>query len=140
MARSNSCQECSPVKPENKPIKPTISIQYSSHPNILIGRDTLRALNSPEYITLLVNWDVPSVAIMECQPGDNMSFKVPVYLSKSDVFRIFAKPFIKRLSEASKYSFKTTTRFQGLYDQEKKAVIFDLSGCKEAEAGPSKDV
>ena len=89
---------------------------------------------------MLVNWDLPSVAIMECQPGDNMSFKVPNYVQENVRFRIHAKSFIKRLSEACNLPFDKATRFQGVYDQEKKAVLFDLTVCKEAEEGHSKDV
>ena len=141
MARSNSCQECSPVKPETTKYRPVISISLKSDDScITIGKDTVRALGNPEYITMLVNWEVPSVAIMECKPGDNMSFKVPNYVLENVRLRIHAKSFIKQLSEACNLPFDRATRFQGVYNQEKKAVIFDLSGCKEAEAGHSKDV
>ena len=66
MTCSNSCPECSPTTPESRALKPTISICNGPRSYLLIGRDTLRSLNNPEYITLLVNWDVPSVAVMEC--------------------------------------------------------------------------
>ena len=133
MIRSNSCQECSPVKPEDLNLKPTLSICYSSDSYIFVGKDTIRALGNPEYITMLVNWDVPSVAIMECQPGDNMSFKVPSLSAKKYRFRIYAKPFIRRLAESSGNSFLKAVMFKGVYNLEKKAVIFDLSDEKDSD-------
>lgn len=126
MTCSNSCPECSPTTPERRALKPTISICNGPRSYLLIGRDTLRSLNNPEYITLLVNWDVPSVAVMECQPGDSMSFKVPENLSSRHGFRIFGKSFIGRLSETQDSAINTVARYQGSYDPEKKAVIFDL--------------
>ena len=132
MKCSNSCLECSPRMPENKVLRPFISIHSGDYANILIGRDVLRLLNNPEYLTLLVNWDVPSVAIMECQPGDNMSFKVPEKLGAGSALRIFSKSFIARLSSVIGVSFSKAVRFHGVYDSEKKAVIIDFSNYKEA--------
>ena len=132
MTCSNSCPECSPATPEPRKLTPSISFSISSTSSsyILIGRDTIRALNNPEYITLLVNWDVPSVAVMECQPGDNMSFKVPELRNHKDRFRIYGKSFIRRLFAVLERSNESFARFQGNYYSDKKAVIFDLSSYK----------
>ncbi|MBO4424934.1 MAG: hypothetical protein J5768_05410 [Spirochaetales bacterium] len=130
MSFSSSCQECSPTTHEPRKLIPRISFCYGSRSYFLIGQDTIRALDNPEYITLLVNWEVPSVAIMECQPGDNMSFKVPERKSYSNTFRIHSKSFIRRLFSVLECSMEKVVSFQGIYDSEKKAVIFDLSSYK----------
>ncbi len=132
MTFSSSCQECWPRMPENRTLKPFISVHSGKYANILIGKDVIRALENPEYITMLVNWEVPSVAIMECQPGDNMSFKVPpeAFAAGRNAFRIFSKSFIERLSVATGVAFDKGVRFHGVYDPEKKAVIIDFPACK----------
>lgn len=66
-----------------------------------------------------------------------MSFKVPENLSSRHGFRIFGKSFIGRLSETQDSAINTVARYQGTYDPEKKAVIFNLTG-EESEAGEER--
>ena len=129
---NRSCQECSPTMPESRVLKPFITIVRGNDAYIFIGRDTVRALKGPQYITMLVNWDVPSVAIMECGPTDNMSFKVPDFYRGSHCFRIYCKSFIARLSEITGLSFEKHLRLQGVLDAENKAVIFSFPNGNEA--------
>lgn len=139
MVRSNNCQECSPVKPEDKVFRPIIS--FSLRPDggcMTIGKDVIRLLGNPKYITFLVNWERLSIAIVECHPRNNMSFMVPDYYSDNVKFRIHSKPFVTQVSEACNLPFDRATRFKGVYNAEKKAVIFDLlQGNDEIKDNPS---
>ena len=139
MVRSNSCQECSPAKPEEKALRPIISFCLRSDGGCMtIGKDVIRALGNPKYITFLVNWERLSIAILECHPRNNMSFMVPDYYSSDVKFRIHSKPFVTQVSEACNLPFDRATRFKGVYNLEKKAVIFDLlQGNDEIKADPS---
>lgn len=91
---NRSCRVCSPTMPEQKSGRPRISISCGRYPHILIGLETVMALGNPEFITMLVNWDVPSLAVMECKPDDSISFKVPEYRPGRH-FRIFGKSFME---------------------------------------------
>lgn len=133
---NRSCRECSPTMPEQKSGRPKISIHCGgTDPHILIGYETVIALGNPAFITMLVNWEVPSLAIMECKPEDSMSFKVLEYRPGRH-FRIYGKSFVDRLSEVIGIPAGKGARFYGVYDSEKKAVIFNFLPSKDAEEKP----
>ncbi len=133
MEISGTCQECSKSKPSTPNDRLYVSLSTGENPRLRIGKDVISVLGSPSFITFLVNWRVPSLAIIECPPSDPMSFLVPMNLIDNNRkgFRIYGHQFMTDLASVAGLEEPGTYRFYGKYDEKLKAVIVDCSVYKK---------
>jgi hypothetical protein len=142
MENSGTCQECSKSRPSTQNDRLYVSLSTGGKPWLRIGKDVIRVLGSPSFITFLVNWSVPSLAIIECPPSDPMSFLVPMNLMDSNRmgFRIYGHQFMVDLASVAGLEKPGTYRFYGRYDEDRKAVIVDCRVYRKvSRIRPAKD-
>ncbi len=112
---------------KKRTIKPTLTL-YGRRNRINIGRDTIRALNMPQYVCLLQGIACHSIAIVHCEEKNNMSFQVPdsFLIDHRTMFTINSKAYVHQLMDACGLDKTKTYQFSGEADDEGKAVTFDL--------------
>ncbi len=119
-----------------KNLNPKISIDCKSH-TINVGRDVVRALERPEYVRLLQNETLGSIAIQSCDEKEVLSFKTPEGFAngRECKFRIHSKPFISAIQQSCHLWGEGAQIFSGKFMPEKDAVIFHLmeTGGEEEE-------
>lgn len=109
-------------------IKPRITLNFHER-CIYIGKDVIRALMEPEYITILKNDDKKTLAIIPCEEHDQLSFRVPDSFLGTDSgkFRIYSLQFLTDLKKAYAAIDVNYIKLQGEYDSSMNSVIFKLS-------------
>ena len=130
MKKSNrSCRELSKKTPRPYKGRPTLAVSFGKSNYISVGKECIRELGFPKYITILVNWEGPSVVVMGCQANDSMSFKVPerYWSTRNTNFRIYGNDFVRRLGELLGIGENQTIRFYGILDSSKNAIIIDFA-------------
>ena len=97
---------------------------------IRVGKGVVRSLNKPEYISLMINEDKMTLAIMAANKQGVMTFKVPEGFLTIDnkSFRIYSKGFVGIIADLLKVESKNTFRIKlsGHYDADFDAVVFEL--------------
>ena len=122
MKKSNrSCRELSKKTPRPYKGRPTLAVSFGKSNYISVGKECIRELGFPKYITILVNWEGPSVVVMGCQANDSMSFKVPerYWSTRNTNFRIYGNDFVRRLGELLGIGENQTIRFYGKLDSQR---------------------
>lgn len=102
---------------------------------ISIGRDVIRVLGYPNYISILKNDVQKTIAITQCQSREVLSFKVPEGFpdEKKKMFRVYSQAFTRDLMEAYQLDRAKSHAFLGWYVKEYDAVVFSLERSTENE-------
>ena len=95
---------------------------------ISIGRDVIRVLGYPNYISILKNDAQKAIAITQSQSREVLSFKVPEGFpdEKKKMFRVYSQAFTSDLMEAYQLDRTQSHAFLGRYVKEYDAVVFSL--------------
>ena len=95
---------------------------------ISIGRDVIRILGYPNYISILKNDSQKTIAIRQSESREVLSFKVPEGFpdEKKKMFRIYSRAFTSDLLETYQLDQMKSHAFIGRYVTEYDAVVFSL--------------
>ena len=110
----------------------SISIMYTDH-EIAIGREVVRLLATPKfekpgYITIMMNWEERTMALLACDEKTPTSFKVPEkFLVDSNCgFRIYSAAFVNELEMRLNIDKEKRNYYRGSYNESLHAVVFQL--------------
>lgn len=103
--------------------------------SIRIHKSIIRALGSPEYISLRINESIPSIAILPCKSTDFMSFKVPDDFAgnKKVDFKIYSKGFVIGILEKCRLDTEACYIICGKHLGNKNAIVFNVKTAKKQE-------
>lgn len=98
-----------------------------------IGKDVIRVLGAPAYITLKLNKNMDSIMIVGASDKQKLSFKVPAgyYLGRCKQMRVSSKSFVSGILSYNGLDVNATYQFEGVYSEVNNAVIFDLNEAEE---------
>lgn len=105
-----------------------LTLTIYGYANILnISKDVVRILGYPQYICLLVNKEMNSVAVTPCEADHQMSVLVPEKLFTDDntTFRICSLGFVRDIIRINNLQEELYI-YRGRYLEKNNAVIFDL--------------
>lgn len=110
-----------------KTLSPYILIQPYKF-TLTIGKDVIKCLGFPTHISLRINEQNNSFALIPCEEKNVMSFKVPERLltDHHSVFRITSKSFVMTLLLKYGLSPKNIYECRGIYSEKVNAVIVSL--------------
>lgn len=125
-------------------IKLTITLQ-GKEGAIGIGKNVVRVLGAPQYLTLRISYKNNSLLLQPCDQKDVMSFEIPHnFLSGRHVnYRIRSLSFVRELLDSNGLMNDSTYVLDGLYSSRLNAVAFPLASAKlwtESESSTSKAV
>lgn len=108
--------------------EPTISFQGRDK-CVNVGKDVIRLLGEPPFISLFVSEDGQGLAISPCREQNPLSFAVPNdFLTKDKVqLRIHSKQFVESILLAAGLNKDKTYRVKGEYSSEHNVVTFQFS-------------
>lgn len=116
--------------------KPKLYLSILGKENAIgIGKEVIKALGVPQYITFKVKDNNGSIIIVECEKEDVMSFKVPERFLNPDGqknFRLHSKMYVEALLKSLGLAIDKSHYYSGIYSSENNAVVFKL---REAEGG-----
>lgn len=106
-------------------LKPGLTINFREG-CVSIGKDVIRALKEPKFISIMKNDEKKTLLIIPCGEYDPLSFRVPNNLlsDHNKVLRIYSLQFINELKEAGGFAGVNYVRLHGSYDEEMGSVIF----------------
>lgn len=102
---------------------------------ISIGKEVIKTLGVPAYITFKVKDNYDSIIIFPCEKEDVMSFKVPEKYLKPHShthFRLYSKYYVRELLTSLGLATDKSHYYSGIYSSENNAVVFKL---RDAEGG-----
>ena len=113
---------------KSTPHQPTISFQGKDK-CVNVGKDVIRLLGEPPFISLFVSEDGQSLAISPCREQNPLSFAVPSdFLTKDKVqLRIHSKQFVEGVLISAGLNKDKTYRVKGEYSPEHNVITFQFS-------------
>ena len=113
-------------------LRPGISLCFTEG-CISVGKDVIRALGEPRFISILKNDEKKTLLIIPCGENDSLSFKVPEDLleNTNKKLRIYSFRFVEDLRVMYGYSNIKIIRLIGVYDSSMRSVIFELGTREE---------
>ena len=94
-----------------------------------IGKEVVKALGVPQYVTFKVKDNNGSIIIIPCEKEDVMSFKVPDEFLKPHShrnFRLYSKEYVGMLLKSLGLQSDKSHVFYGTYSSENNAVVFKI--------------
>ena len=97
--------------------------------SIYLWEDVLRVLGTPKYISIRVNQDYNSFAVMPGEPNGYMSFKVPdsPNNARKPALGIHSSRFCEELITVNELNTGASYRIEGHYSAKNNAVIFNVA-------------
>ena len=107
--------------------KPGITINFREG-CISIGKDVIRALGGPEYISIMKNNEKKTLLIIPCGEYDPLSFRVPEnFLNEyNKMFRIYSLQFTNEFRSEGGFNNENYVRLKGKYDEKMGSVVFEF--------------
>ena len=95
---------------------------------ISVGKDVIRALGEPRYISILKNDEKKTLLIIPCGEYNPLSFKVPedLLVNTNKKFRIYSLQFVEDIRLMYGFTDINLIRLSGVYDSSMRSVIFEL--------------
>lgn len=114
-------------------LKPGITINFREG-CVSIGKDVIRALNEPEYISIMKNNEKKTLLIIPCGEYDLLSFNVPDNLLRdyNKAFRIYSLQFTNEFRSEGDFYSENYIRLQGYYDEKMACVVFPFGEEKDS--------
>ncbi|MBR1752619.1 MAG: hypothetical protein IJ740_17400 [Ruminococcus sp.] len=108
---------------------------YSWRGALGIGKDAIKLLNMPQFVSLRVNPKLRSIAIIPCGRHDPMSFEVParLFVDHRCTFRIYSKDFKNWIRTIGGIDDKKTYIVDGRYSEKSNLVYFPIGEGKIRE-------
>ncbi len=96
---------------------------------IHIGKDVIRVIGAPSYVSLKVNQDMHSFIVVPSAEKEPMSFKVPdnIMFDNNKMLRVSSQPFVISLLAMNDLDAYHTYRVMGIYSEKNNAVIFNMA-------------
>ena len=93
-----------------------------------IGKDAIRLLNNPDYISIRVNPELLSIAIVPCERHDPLSYEVPPRLltDRKCTFRIYSLEFKNWIRSVIGIDDSKTYTVAGKYSARSNLVYFPI--------------
>lgn len=115
-------------KGSKKSVKLRISF-YGRQNCVQVGKDVVRVLGAPKYITLRVNRDMSSVLIESAEEKHKLSFKVPedLYANNNAQMVINSTSFVIGIMTHNDLDLGGTYQIEGIYSEKNNAVIFNFA-------------
>lgn len=96
---------------------------------ISIGKEVIKTLGVPAYVTFKVKDNYDSIIIFPCEKEDVMSFKVPEQFLKPHShthFRLYSKYYVREVLTSLGLATDKSHVFYGTYSSENNAVAFKI--------------
>lgn len=108
--------------------EPTISFQGKDK-CVNVGKDVIRLLGNPNYVSLFLSEDGTSLAITPCEERCKLYFSVPndFLIADKVQFRIHSKQFVEGVLISAGLNKDKTYRVKGTFSAEHNAVTFSLN-------------
>ncbi len=108
-------------------LRPGISLCFKEG-CISVGKDVIRALGEPRYISILKNYEKKTLLIIPCGEYAPLSFKVPedLMVNTNKKFRIYSLQFVENIRIKYGYTNNKLIRLNGVYDCSMRSVVFEL--------------
>ena len=95
---------------------------------IYIGKEVIRQLDNPSYISLLVNQH--TIAVIPCDENHVLPFQVPEEMEGQGRMRIYSTSFIRSLCIEHRLDENRSYVLNGTYHPDIAAVVFNLPHSK----------
>lgn len=120
------------MESENKFYR-TLGITFSgAGNNINIGKNVIRVLGVPRYLTFRVNKSLTAFIIFACDSTDPLAYRVPEnILNHQKMMRVYSKHFVRDVMSANQFAQDSTYTVYGKYYEKEKVVLFDLRAAFE---------
>ncbi len=108
-----------------------ISLQGRNN-RLQVGKDVLRVLGAPRFITFRVNKQMDSILIECVEERHNLSFKVPAAVMEGSEKQMYitSESFVMGLMVRNGLDVTKTYEIPGLYSEKHNAVVFKFSECE----------
>ena len=108
-----------------------ISLQGKNN-RLQVGKDVLRVLGAPKYITFRVNRQMDSILIECVEERHNLSFKVPAEVMEGYEKQMYitSESFVLGLMVRNGLDVTKTYELPGIYSEKNNAVVFNFSDCE----------
>ena len=105
-----------------------VSIQARKS-TIHIGKDVIRVIGAPGYVSLKVNQGMDSFIVVPSTEKEPMSFKVPdnLMFDHNKMLRVSSQSFVIGLLAMNDLDFNHTYRVWGTYSEKNNAVVFNMA-------------
>ena len=122
-------------------LRPGITVDFRAG-CVRVGKDVIRALNEPEYISIMKNNEKKTLLIIPCGEHEQLSFSVPNNLLKdcNKVFRIYSLQFTNEFRSEGGFYSDNYVRLQGYYDEKMACVVFPFGEEKDSFSIISKEM
>ncbi len=99
------------------------------HNRVQIGKDVLRVIGAPNYITIRVNKNMDSLVVEAAQEKHKLSFKVPDGIMFSHHLQMFlnSESFVHGIMIHNELDLNETYEVPGIYSEKNNAVVFNLA-------------
>lgn len=94
-----------------------------------VGKGVVKSLDTPGYISLMINDEKKILAVMAADKEGTMTFKVPegFLVEDNKAFRIYSKGFVHIIARMLSITDNDRLNIVGAYDEGMDAVVFDLN-------------
>ncbi|MBP3233868.1 MAG: hypothetical protein J6M65_05545 [Eubacterium sp.] len=91
-----------------------------------VGRGVIKSLDTPSYISLMINDEKKILAVMAADKEGVMTFRVPEGFpdAKNKAFRIYSKGFAGIIARKLSIEDENKIKLAGYYDEGMDAVVF----------------
>ncbi len=122
-------------KGSKKQAKLRISLYGRQHV-IQIGKDVVRVLGVPPYISIRINLEMDSILIESAMEKHKLSFKVAddICFNKNRQMTITSASFVIGLMVQNNLDLSETYQIEGVYSEKNNAVVFNIKDSKLYES------
>ncbi len=96
---------------------------------IHIGKDVIRVIGAPGYVSLKVNQGMDSFIVVPSAEKEPLSFRVPdnLMFDHNKMLRVSSQSFVIGLLAMNDLDFNYTYRVWGTYSEKNNAVVFNMA-------------
>ena len=97
-----------------------------------VGKDVLRILGAPKYITFRVNKQMDSILIESVEAKHSLSFRVPAAVMEGSEKQMYitSESFVIGLMVRNGLDVTKTYEIPGIYSEKNNAVVFKFEDCE----------
>ena len=115
-------------KGNKKSVRLRISF-YGKQNTVQIGKDVVRVLGAPQFISIRINKDMSSILLEAAEEQHKLAFKVPtdLYTNNNAHMKIKSVAFVNSVMTRNALESTQTYLIEGIYSEKNNAVIFNLA-------------
>lgn len=105
---------------------------YGRQNCIQIGKDVLRVLGAPPFISFRINREMNSIVIEPAQEKAPLSFPVPegIMFNKNKQMTVTSASFVIGIMSMNGLDLSETYQIEGIYSEKNNAAIFNINESK----------